>query len=321
VRELDLIDAIQRALAVRGDRVVRWSGDDAAVIRAEGVAVTSVDTVAEGTHFELRTHGAEDIGHKALATALSDIAAMGAEPGEAYVALALPAGFEGALDIVRGMEALADRTGTTIAGGDVVRAGTLVVSVTVNGWARDAGELVERGGARPGELVGVTGELGGSAAGLLLLRGEGGEVDPASREALVRRHLRPEPRLAAGRALAAAGASAMIDVSDGVAGDAAQLARASGAHLELSLAELPLQAGVAEVARAAGADPLELAASAGDDYELLFTAAAGARDALERAAAAAGTRVSWLGRVRSGTGLRLLDERGRPIDLTGYEHA
>lgn len=321
MRELDLIDAIQRALAVRGDRVVRWSGDDAAVIRAEGVAVTSVDTVAEGTHFELRTHGAEDIGHKALATALSDIAAMGAEPGEAYVALALPAGFEGALDIVRGMEALADRTGTTIAGGDVVRAGTLVVSVTVNGWARDAGELVERGGARPGELVGVTGELGGSAAGLLLLRGEGGEVDPASREALVRRHLRPEPRLAAGRALAAAGASAMIDVSDGVAGDAAQLARASGAHLELSLAELPLQAGVAEVARAAGADPLELAASAGDDYELLFTAAAGARDALERAAAAAGTRVSWLGRVRSGTGLRLLDERGRPVHLTGYEHA
>ena len=133
--ELDLIRAIQAALTDRGSRTVRWTGDDAAVVRARALAVTSIDTIVDGVHFSLATHTAGDVGWKALATALSDIAAMGAEPGEAYVSLIVPAGFDGALELVHGMEELAGREATTIAGGDVVSGPALVVTVAVTGWA------------------------------------------------------------------------------------------------------------------------------------------------------------------------------------------
>src|SRR5690242_21726560 len=120
--ELELIAAIQSALGPLPARVLTGPGDDAAVVRADAVAVTSIDTVVDGVHFELVTHSPADVGHKALATALSDLAAMGAQAGEAYVSLALPDGFgeDAATELVDGMRALARRTGTTIAGGDVV---------------------------------------------------------------------------------------------------------------------------------------------------------------------------------------------------------
>ncbi len=305
--ELDLIRSIQAALLERGGgdrggRIVRPSGDDAAVVRARPFAVTSIDTVVDGVHFSLATHSPADVGWKALATALSDVAAMGAEPGEAYVALVLPAGFEGGLDLVEAMDELAERSGFAIAGGDVVSGPALVVTVSVTGWAEAEEELVGRDGAAPGELVGVTGELGGSEAGRRLL--EAGEREPRD---LVERHLRPLPRLREGRALAAAGARAMIDVSDGLATDARHLAQASGVELRLRLDALPRPAGVDAEAAAAG----------GDDYELLFTIAPERRDRAEAAAP-----VTWLGEVRPGSGLVLLDAAGRAVDgLSGFEHA
>ncbi len=317
MKELELIAAIERALGAPGERVLVGPGDDAAVVRARGLSVTSIDTVADGVHFTRATHSYADIGHKALATALSDLAAMGVHAGEAYVSLALPrdVGSAETLAVVEGMAALARETSVTVAGGDVVTAATLVISVAVVGWAGSEGELVRRDGASAEDVVGVTGSLGASAAGLLVLRGEAEGLDPALTGELIERHRRPSPRLRAGRALARAGATAMIDLSDGLGTDARHLAARSRARLELDLSSLPLADGVEEVADRAEREPLELAVSGGEDHELLFTLPEARWD---DAAATTGVALSRLGAVVRGEGVALAG-LSEP-DVRGYEH-
>jgi thiamine-monophosphate kinase len=305
--------------------VLRGIGDDAAVVRSRPVSVTSIDTVVDGVHFRLQDGWMSpyDVGWLALATALSDVAAMGADAGEAYVSLGLPAGFaeESALQLARGAHELGARYDTTIAGGDVVSAPALTVSVTVVGWAETAEELAGRDGARVGDIVGVTGQLGGAGAALAMLEA-GDEIEGTAMAACIDRLRRPTPRLAEGRALAQSGAHAMIDLSDGLATDAAHVGRASGVRLRVALEGLPLQAGLRELADSLQLDPLRLATSAGEDYELCACVAPSARTVSERALErAGGARITWIGEVVEGEpGVALLDARGRERALTGFEH-
>ncbi len=327
MRELELIEALEQVLAppagFASSRVVRWMGDDAAVIRARGYAVTSVDMMVDGLHFRVGELSMGEIGHRALAAALSDLAAMGAEAGEAYLALGLPSetSLSDALSLASGARELAVRYGVTIAGGDVTRAGALTVSFTVIGWADDPAELVGRDGARVGDLVCVTGTLGDAGAGLAVIEGRARLEDERASRELRERYARPEPRLAEGRSLVAAGARAMIDLSDGLATDAGHIARRSGVRLELSLSSLPVSAATERAAQQLDVSPAELAATAGEDYELCACIPSSSRRTAEAASATwtRGDELTWIGHVVEGPpGVTFVDAAG---NLSGYEHS
>ena len=294
------------------------SGDDAAVLTATGASAISVDAVVDGIHFRRESAPLASIGRKALAAALSDLAAVGAGPGEALVALGVPEDLdeEGCGELVEGLVAGAGEWSVVLAGGDVVRSPALFISITVLGPL--AAAAVTRAGAGPGQLVAVTGELGGAAAGLLLLdRPElGREIPDAVADALRSRQLVPQPRLTEGRALAAAGAAAMIDVSDGLAGDARHIAAASEVAIAIELERLPLAGGVAEIAAAADLDPYDLAVSGGEDYELLVTLTP---EVVEEATGA-GVELTVIGEVREGaTTVELREPDGTIRDAAGFD--
>jgi len=323
--EFELLAQLRKRLPPVGPRVKLGSGDDAAVTVPGGATATSVDAIVDGIHFRRGEAVPQLIGRKALAAALSDLAAMGAEAGEAYVVLGAPPDlaepeFEALLD---GLLALAAETGTTLAGGDLTRAPALTLAVTVVGHAASADDLVLRSGARPGDLLVVTGELGGAAAGRLLLQRPelADALAERTAERLRARQIDPTPRLRSGRALAAAGATAMIDLSDGLAGDAAHLAEASGVALQIEAGSLPLAKGVAEIAAAIGRDPIELAASGGEDYELLAALPPERLDdASQCIADEAQATLTPIGEVARGEGVELRLPGDGLLETRSYDH-
>lgn len=332
--EFELLARIRERLPADGPRIRLGSGDDAAIVVPGGATATSVDALVDGVHFRRESASPAQIGHKALATALSDLAAMGAEPGEAYAVLGLPEDFgeEECVELLEGMLALASATGTSLAGGDLSRSPALFLAITVVGHAPEPGALVQRAGARHGDALVLTGEIGGAAAGLTLLDNPNLGADFAftppiapkkaksAREGLAGRQLRPQPRLGAGRALAASGATAMIDLSDGLGGDARHLAQASGVGLRIDAGALPLAPGVAEVAGATGRDPHRLAISGGEDYELLASVPPERLESATRAVREAeGVVLTRVGEVVAGSGVEIRLPGGASLAPGGFD--
>ena len=263
--ERELIERIAARVGVRGE-VVTGVGDDAAVL-ANGM-VMALDMLVDGVHFRRSTHSPADIGHKALAVNLSDIAAMAADPVAALIGLGVPPDItaDDVDEMYGAMEKMATQYGFTVAGGDITDAPVLTLAVTVTGRMRHGVRPVLRSGARSGDRLVVTGALGGSAAGLLILDDPLLGTGLAERDALVDCHRRPTPLLSHGHQLAECGAGALMDISDGLLLDAGRMARASGVCAEIDLDAVPRAPGLDHVAAAAGLAPDLLASTGGEDY-------------------------------------------------------
>ncbi len=325
--EFELISLFRERIAAAGAatsaRLAVGSGDDASVTLPGGATATSVDAIVDGVHFRRSTFTPQQIGAKALAAALSDLAAMAAAPGEAYVQLGLaPEMTEAELaDLADGVGAMAAAHKIAVVGGDVVRSPVLFVAVTVVGHADAPGAFVTRAGAEPGDALVVTGPLGGAATGLVLLERPdlAADLPTAVAADLRRRQLEPVPRLDAGRALGAVGARAMIDISDGLAGDAAHLARASGVRVVVEGRDVPVAPGIAELG--SRVDPDRLVFGGGEDYELLAALPSARLDEALTVLRDQGLHPAAIGLAEAGSGLLLLDANGGELQVDGFDQA
>lgn len=293
-------------------------GDDAALLApTSGMELAiSTDMLLVDRHF-LPDDDPEQLGHKVLAVNLSDLAAMGAQPRWALLALALPAADEDWLAAFsRGFFALADRHGVELVGGDTTR-GPLSFCVTILGEV-EAGRALTRAGARPGDDIWVSGRLGGAALGLVHVQG-GLHLTPEEAASCRQCLHAPEPRVALGRALLGV-ASAGIDVSDGLLADLGHILERSGVAADVDFHRLPAHPAVA----ARLSDPIvrRCLLAGGDDYELCFTAPPDRAKAVEAAARTAGVAVTRIGRIRAGEGLTLHGADGVPMPIVahGYDH-
>ena len=340
--EFGLIARLTEALASRAagrtsgevaSRLAVGIGDDAAVWRSDGGAViATTDTLVAGVHFLPERTPRRDLGWKALAVNVSDVAAMGGVPDFALVTLALPEETTVSQidELYEGLADAAEAYGVVIAGGDIVRSPTEMVSVTLTGRAEvdAAGEplVMRRDAAREGDLLAVTGCLGGAGGGLRALRAE--PEDEALREAaanseavraLIERHLRPQARAQAGGAALSAGIRCAIDVSDGLLQDLGHVCRASGLGATIQRDNLPIDPALAQLYQAE--DALRYAVAGGEDYELLF---ASSRESIDEAARGSDVPLTVIGELVADPErrVRLLDASGREVALpaTGWDH-
>ncbi len=316
--EFELIERYFRPLA--GDAGAFGLTDDAALYRQRpgDDLVLTCDMIAEGVHF-FSDDPPASIARKALRVNLSDLAAKGAEPFGYLMSLALPSGWTEAWvrKFAEGLAADQRAYGVTLLGGDTIRsAGGVAVSVTAMGRV-PKGRMVLRSGARPGDIVFVSGTIGDAALGLRIR--QGAIAPPRGAKALLDRYLHPQPRMALAAVLRRHATSAM-DVSDGLVGDLAHICDVSGVGAEIESALVPLSPAAR---RAVAADPAALAAvlNGGDDYETLATVAASAAKAFESSAAAVGVPATRIGRVVEGRGPPVVrDAMGQAMRLVGHGH-
>lgn len=324
IAEKALIAQIRRtATRLKNPAIRTGIGDDCAVLRllsrrsrkdqGSDVLVTT-DLSLEGIHFRLQWHPPESIGHRCLARGLSDIAAMGGEPVAAFLSLALPRKIEQSWvnRFVHGLLRLAERYGVALAGGDTAESPNGVLADIVVVGTAPAGKAVLRSGARPGDLLYVSGELGCSAAALAALRKK---PTPKLNTREHPRHFFPDPRIELGRALREKGlASAMIDTSDGLSTDLAHICEESGVGAELYSGAIPR----VSVGKPAHQVDLHFALHGGEDYELLFTA----RPKQRVPSRIAGVQITRIGQIERGKRIFLMNPSGiaSPLIPQGWEH-
>lgn len=325
----DLRRALPRPSKTSG--LILGPGDDAALWRPRPGcdAALSCDLLAEGVHFDLRRTGPWELGARAAAVNLSDLAAMGAQPRAFLVSMAMPSrpslGRDWLQAFHAGLHAWMQAFGAEPAGGDLSASkGGVFIDVTVLGEV-EQGRALRRSGAKPGDAVYVSGPLGGSAAGLALLsrKGVAKGLDPGLCALLEKRHTLPVPKVLAGRwLLQEKAATACIDISDGLASEAWHLSRESGVALRLEAAAVPLAAGLAAVAKRLGRQPLDLALHGGEDYELLFTVPPRQIELVEtKMAHYAACTPHRIGTVAKGKGVQLRQGSAfKALRDGGYEH-
>ncbi len=331
MRERELIDIIAAATTGAGKGILQGIGDDCAVIEkgAGRVWLLTMDALVESVHFDPGWHPPELLGRKAVSVNVSDVAAMGGEPGFLLLSLALPPGLDDTWisGFVAGFTSACEEYGCLLVGGDTVASPAgISLSITAVGEAA-ADRVVYRSGARPGDTVWVSGPLGLAAAGLDLLKAGLGREE-ASLRPLLDAHLDPRARTGLGRILAQSGlVHAMMDLSDGLATDLAHICRQSGVGARVRADRLPGHPALARAASLLSRDPLRWMIAGGEDFELLFTTAAGDAEALERLAAASGHRVHAVGMIGQEEGVVLeipgtggAGGREEDIAFRGYEH-
>jgi len=328
VGERALIERIRRRLPPPPASLIVGIGDDAAVATPDrgSLTVLTTDALVEGVHFDRRFSTAADIGHKALAVNISDVAAMGASPRLALLSLMLPPALPAADldDIIDGLAALAAATGVTLAGGNITRSpGPLVLDMTVTGAVKPR-RILSRGGGRPGDQLYVSGSIGAAAAGLGWLRerlGIGTPEDPLLAECVIR-HRRPDPRARLGALLGRTrAATACMDLSDGLADAVRQIATSSGTGARLDGSQLPIHAGAAQWFASRGEDAVSASLSGGDDYELLFAVPSRGRGRLRLVTSQArGVPITRIGELTADRSLTL-NRRGATEPLPdGFVH-
>lgn len=325
IGEFGLIKRVTAGTVFNGHGLIKGIGDDAAVISpSQGkVLLLSSDMLVDGVHFIRGKISPFQLGRKAIAVNLSDIAAMGGVPRHALVSIALPpmATVEEIEQIFSGMKSMFSRWSVNLVGGDTVKSSTLTIDVTVLGEA-DGGCVMTRSGARPGDIIMVTGYLGDSAAGLELIMNEElfAKVPGEEREKLIMAHLDPSPRLEQSALLAKTGwVTAMMDLSDGLGGDIKHICDSSGVGAKIFPHRLPYSESAAGLARMAGKSITEWCLHGGEDYELLFTVSPGSKEDVKKAFSGAGlgpvTEVGVITEV--GEGIKLVGPNGHPSTLTG----